>query len=40
MLFLYLKIARIRELQKIVQDLGAKHFRVTYKEENVPEIQR
>ena len=28
----YLKIARIGELQKIAQDLGAKHFRVTYKE--------
>ena len=28
----YLKIARISELQKIAQDLGAKHFRVTYKE--------
>ncbi|WP_298017154.1 hypothetical protein [uncultured Dysosmobacter sp.] len=31
--FSYLKIARINELQKIAQDLGAKHFRVTYKEE-------
>ena len=31
--FSYLKIARISELQKIAQDLGAKHFRVTYKEE-------
>ena len=30
--FNYLKIARISELQKIAQDLGAKHFRVTYKE--------
>ena len=30
----YLKIARIGELQKIAQDLGAKHFRVTYKEQN------
>ena len=29
----YLKIARISELQKIAQDLGAKHFRVTYKEQ-------
>ena len=28
----YLKIARVGELQKIAQDLGAKHFRVTYKE--------
>lgn len=31
--FRYLKIARIGELQKIAQDLGAKHFRVTYKEQ-------
>lgn len=31
--FGYLKIARINELQKIAQDLGAKHFRVTYKEQ-------
>ena len=31
--FTYLKTARIIELQKIAQDLGAKHFRVTYKEE-------
>lgn len=31
--FSYLKLARISELQKIAQDLGAKHFRVTYKEE-------
>lgn len=31
--FSYLKIARVNELQKIAQDLGAKHFRVTYKEE-------
>lgn len=31
--FNYLKIVRINELQKIAQDLGAKHFRVTYKEE-------
>ena len=30
--FGYLKIARISELQKIAQDLGAKHFKVTYKE--------
>ena len=30
--FDYLKIARVNELQKIAQDLGAKHFRVTYKE--------
>ncbi len=31
--FSYLKIARISELQRIAQDLGAKHFRVTYKEQ-------
>ena len=31
--FGYLKEARISELQKIAQDLGAKHFRVTFKEE-------
>lgn len=30
--FSYLKVARVNELQKIAQDLGAKHFRVTYKE--------
>ena len=33
--FSYLKIARISELQKIAQNLGAKHFKVTYKEEKV-----
>ena len=32
--FDYLKQVRVGELQKIAQDLGAKHFRVTYKEEN------
>lgn len=31
--FSYLKVVRINELQKIAQDLGAKHFKVTYKEE-------
>lgn len=31
--FSFLKIVRINELQRIAQDLGAKHFRVTYKEE-------
>lgn len=31
--FEYLKQVRINELQKIAQDLGAKHFRVIYKEE-------
>ena len=31
--FNYLKVVRITELQKIAQDLGAKHFRVIYKEQ-------
>lgn len=31
--FNYLRIARVSELQKIAQDLGAKFFRVTYKEQ-------
>lgn len=31
--FSFLKVARVNELQKIAQDLGAKHFRVTYKEQ-------
>lgn len=31
--FSYLKVARVNELQKIAQDLGAKHFRVIYKEQ-------
>lgn len=31
--FSYLKVARVNELQRIAQDLGAKHFRVTYMEE-------
>ena len=31
--FHYMKVARITELQKLAQDLGAKFFRVTYKEE-------
>lgn len=31
--FNYLKAVRINELKKLAQDLGAKHFRVTYKEE-------
>ena len=30
--FTYLKVARINELQKIAQDLGAKHFRVIYRD--------
>lgn len=31
--FGYLKIARVNELKRIAQDLGAKYFKVTYKEE-------
>lgn len=31
--FGYLKEARVNELQKIAQELGAKHFRVTYKKQ-------
>ena len=31
--FSYLKTARVNELQRIAKDLGAKHFRVTYKEQ-------
>lgn len=31
--FDFLRIARVDELQKIAQDLGAKHFKVTYKEQ-------
>lgn len=31
--FGYLKMKRVAELQKIAQDLGATHFKVTYKEE-------
>ena len=31
--FSYLKLVRINELKKIAQDLGAKYFKVTYKEE-------
>lgn len=33
--FSYLKLARINELQKLAQDLGARHFKVTYKEEKM-----
>ncbi len=38
--FSFLKVARINELQKIAQDLGAKHFRVTYKEQNVSLVNK
>lgn len=31
--FSYMKIVRINELQRVAQELGAKHFKVTYKEE-------
>ncbi len=31
--FNYLRIVRINELQRAAQSLGAKHFKVTYKEE-------
>ncbi len=31
--FSYLKMERVSELQRIAQDLGAKHFRITYLEE-------
>lgn len=30
--FNYMKVSRVNELQKIAQDLGARHFKVTYKE--------
>lgn len=38
--FSYLKTARIVELQKIAQDLGAKHFKVTYKEEEISSSEK
>lgn len=38
--FDYLKQVRVGELQKIAQDLGAKHFRVTYKEEKTEFSER
>lgn len=37
--FHYLKVARVNELQRIAQDLGAKHFRVTYKEDMRAEVE-
>ena len=33
--FNYLKVARVSELQRVAQDLGAKHFRVTYRERSL-----
>lgn len=38
--FAHLKEACVAELRKIAQDLGAKHFRVTYKEEQATFSQR
>lgn len=38
--FSHLKLLRINELQKLAQDLGAKHFRVTYKEEKASLAER
>lgn len=38
--FSCLKIARINELQRIAQDLGARHFKVTYKEEQASFIDK
>jgi len=38
--FHYLKVARVNELQRIAQDLGAKHFRVTYKENKKSEMEK
>ena len=38
--FGYLKSMRINELQKIAQDLGAKHFKITYKEEKASLSER
>ena len=37
---LYLKMIRINELQRAAQDLGAKHFKVTYKEERTSFSER
>ena len=33
--FSYLKMVRVNELQRVAQSLGAKHFKVTYKEESI-----
>lgn len=38
--FSYLKVERINELQMIAQSLGAKHFKVTYKEEQTSFAER
>lgn len=38
--FSYLRLARVNELQKIAQDLGAKHFKVVYKEEQASSAEK
>lgn len=38
--FSYLKFVRVNELQRIAQDLGAKHFKVTYKEEKTAVVEK
>lgn len=38
--FGYLKVARVNELQKIAQDLGAMHFKVTYKEQKTSQTSK
>lgn len=38
--FSYLKSMRVSELQKIAQDLGAKYFKITYKEKKVSLTKR
>lgn len=38
--FNHLKIVRINELKKIAQDLGAKYFKVTYKEEQASSLEK
>ena len=38
--FSYLKTERINELQRLAQELGAKHFKVTYKEEQFIEKEK
>lgn len=38
--FSHLKLVRINELQKLAQDLGSKHFKVTYKEEEMSLSER
>lgn len=38
--FKYLKVARVGELQKIAQDLGAKYFRIVYHESDTSFIEK